>query len=219
MGHFNIPKLHALTHYVDWIKEKGTLNNVNTAVTETMHKMVKDAFRNSNKVDYVSHMCFWDDRRLSVEMRNATLRYLSIDESGHWSEKIQCHFDVENQIRPRIPLLAGLAHAKLLSDVEKSMNVTGFQKAMVSYIQQIRQRFQGDQHLREHYDRCLEKPEDLVIRQASSASLVYQTFQEEDVFKKHHVRCTQNWRGKRSRTDFVLFQNEVVGSKKSFDAF
>ncbi len=72
-------------------------------------------------------------------MRDATLRFLSIDESGYWSEKIQCRFDVENQIRPRILLLAGLAHAKLLSDVEKSMNVTGFQKAMVSYIQQIRQ--------------------------------------------------------------------------------
>jgi hypothetical protein len=48
MGHLNIPKLHALTHYVDWIKEKGTLDNVNTAVTETMHKILKDAFRNSN---------------------------------------------------------------------------------------------------------------------------------------------------------------------------
>jgi hypothetical protein len=67
-----------------------------------------------------------------VEMRNATLRFLSIDENRSWSEKIRCHFDVENQIRPTIPLLAGLAHTKLLSDVERGMNVTGLQKAMVS---------------------------------------------------------------------------------------
>jgi hypothetical protein len=48
---------------------------------------------------------------------------------------------------------------------------------------------------------------------------VFQTFQDEDVLKKNHVQCTQSWWGKRNQTDFVLFQNEVVGSKKSFDVF
>ncbi len=61
MGHFKLFKLHALIHYVDEIKDKETLDNVNTEVTKTMHKIVKDAFCNSNKVNYVSQMCYCDD--------------------------------------------------------------------------------------------------------------------------------------------------------------
>ncbi len=61
MGHFNVPKLHLLTHYATWIKETGTLNSVNTSQMEVLHKRVKEAYQNSNKVDYVAQMCFWDD--------------------------------------------------------------------------------------------------------------------------------------------------------------
>ncbi len=71
--HFNIPKLYSLTHYSTWIKGMGTLDSVNTSQREALHKGVKEAYRNSNKVDYVAQMCFWDDRWLSVEVREATL--------------------------------------------------------------------------------------------------------------------------------------------------
>jgi hypothetical protein len=82
MGHFDIPKLHALTHYATWIKRMGTLDNINTALTKAIHKTVKAAFRHSNKVDFFSQMCFWDDRQISVEMREATLKYLALEELG-----------------------------------------------------------------------------------------------------------------------------------------
>jgi hypothetical protein len=62
LGHFDIPKLHALTHYAPWIKRMGTLDNVNTALTEALHKTVKAAFRYSNKVNFFPQMCFWDDQ-------------------------------------------------------------------------------------------------------------------------------------------------------------
>jgi hypothetical protein len=58
MGHFIIPKLYSLTHYAMWIKEMGTLDSVNTSQMEVLHKSVKEAYRNSNKVDYVTQMCF-----------------------------------------------------------------------------------------------------------------------------------------------------------------
>jgi hypothetical protein len=45
----------------------GTLDSINTLHTEAQHKGVKEVHRGSNKVDYVSQMCFWDNRRLSVE--------------------------------------------------------------------------------------------------------------------------------------------------------
>jgi hypothetical protein len=83
MGHFNILKLHARTHYNTWIRDMGALDNVNTALTKALYKIVKAAFRHSNKVDFLPQMCFWDDWKLLVEMREATLRFLAIDDVGH----------------------------------------------------------------------------------------------------------------------------------------
>jgi hypothetical protein len=57
-GHFDMPKLYALSHYSTWIKEMRTLNNVNIALTEALHETVKVAFCHSNKVDFVPQMCF-----------------------------------------------------------------------------------------------------------------------------------------------------------------
>jgi hypothetical protein len=100
MGHFDIPKLHDLTHYSTWIRQMGTLDNVNTAPTKAMHKTVKAAFCHTNNVDLIPLMCFWDDRRLSVEMREVTLKFLAVDEVGHWSCKIQGSHDVPGEVWP-----------------------------------------------------------------------------------------------------------------------
>ncbi len=108
MGHFDIPKLHALTHYSNWIKAMGTLDNVNTAPTKALHKTVRAAFCHSNKVDFLPQICFWDDQRLSVEMRKATLSFLALEYIGFWSDIIQGPFDLEPEVRPALPLLAGL---------------------------------------------------------------------------------------------------------------
>ena len=59
--HFNILKLHVMTHYINWIRHIGTLDNVNTAVIEIFHKTVKKSYCHTNKVDYIKQMCFWDD--------------------------------------------------------------------------------------------------------------------------------------------------------------
>ncbi len=139
MGHCNIPKLHSLTHYSDWIKEMGTLDNVNTALTEALHKTVKAAFRHSNKVDFLLQMCFWDDQRLSVKMRKATFRFLAIDDVGHWSSKIEGPFDVDAEVQSAKLLLASLKPYAELSTLERQGQVLGFEAAMVSYIKKLYQ--------------------------------------------------------------------------------
>jgi hypothetical protein len=58
-----------------------------------------------------------------------------------------------------------------------------------------------------------------MIQQATSVSLTYPSFDDEDIMKRHLIRCTKSWRGQGERHDFVFFQNEVVGSKASCDAF
>ena len=43
--HFNIPKLHYLKHYMDFIKLHGTMDNYNTEYTEHLHiDLAKDAY-------------------------------------------------------------------------------------------------------------------------------------------------------------------------------
>jgi hypothetical protein len=137
MGHFDIPKLHTLTHYSTWINRMGTLDNVNTALTEALHKTVKAAFRHSNKVDFILHMCFWDNWRLSVEMREATPQFLALDDVGHCSCKIHKSFDVLSEVRPAQPLLASLKPYTSLLDVEESLEVPRLQKAMLAYIKNL----------------------------------------------------------------------------------
>lgn len=47
--HFNIPKLHFLQHYVDFIMLQGTTDNYSTEYTERLHiDLAKDAFRATN---------------------------------------------------------------------------------------------------------------------------------------------------------------------------
>ncbi|KAF8344046.1 uncharacterized protein EI90DRAFT_2901681, partial [Cantharellus anzutake] len=52
-GHMNIPKLHALPHFIDDTHRKGTPNNFSMETPETQHiKMCKEPYRMSNKRDY-----------------------------------------------------------------------------------------------------------------------------------------------------------------------
>jgi hypothetical protein len=87
-----------------------TLNGVNTSQTEAQHKSVKEAYRNSNKVDYVAQMCFWDDRRLAVEMREAKVQYLAVEEVGNWSQKIGEKYCTQTQFPLTPPSLGGLQY-------------------------------------------------------------------------------------------------------------
>ncbi|KAJ2985559.1 hypothetical protein NUW54_g10113 [Trametes sanguinea] len=55
--HFNIPKLHALMHYVDAIVRLGCLDGVNTENSERLHiDYAKKAYRASSRREYLSQM-------------------------------------------------------------------------------------------------------------------------------------------------------------------
>ncbi|TFY75667.1 hypothetical protein EWM64_g8345 [Hericium alpestre] len=56
-GHFNLPKLHTMQHYVDSTRECGTTDNYNTEATEHLHiDYAKDAYCTTNKKDYLQQM-------------------------------------------------------------------------------------------------------------------------------------------------------------------
>lgn len=65
---FNLPKLHALLHYVEYIKDFGTLDNCNTETTERLHiDCAKEACRASNKKEIVDQMVHWMVRVEKIE--------------------------------------------------------------------------------------------------------------------------------------------------------
>ncbi|KAI0038344.1 hypothetical protein FA95DRAFT_1613456 [Auriscalpium vulgare] len=76
-GHFNIPKLHNLQHYIDCIRDFGTTDNSNTEATERLHiDFAKDAYRATNKKDYVEQMIWWLERHDKVAMFDVHVRWL-----------------------------------------------------------------------------------------------------------------------------------------------
>ena len=72
--HFNIPKLHALLHYVNCIRSLGSADGYNTESPERLHiDFAKEAYRASNKRDYVEQMAVWLQRREAMSLRESYL--------------------------------------------------------------------------------------------------------------------------------------------------
>ncbi|KAH9943974.1 hypothetical protein B0H21DRAFT_864378 [Amylocystis lapponica] len=59
-GHFNIPKIHSMEHYVALIELFGSADGFNTESPERLHiDYAKDAYRASNRKDYLLQMVVW----------------------------------------------------------------------------------------------------------------------------------------------------------------
>ncbi|KAG2365568.1 hypothetical protein BDR07DRAFT_1449748 [Suillus spraguei] len=76
--HFNIPKLHQLTHYVDSITLLGAADGFNTELPKHLHiDFTKDAYRASNKWDYEGQMALWLQQQEAVFLCGAYLHWES----------------------------------------------------------------------------------------------------------------------------------------------
>lgn len=63
-AHFNIPKIHAMQHYVPGIMDFGTCDGTNTEISERLHiDYAKLGYRASNRKDYLAQMVKWLTRR------------------------------------------------------------------------------------------------------------------------------------------------------------
>lgn len=68
-SHFNIPKLHAISHYTDAIRQFGSPDGYNTESPERLHiDMAKRGYRASNRKEYFSQMAKWLTRQEAVDM-------------------------------------------------------------------------------------------------------------------------------------------------------
>ncbi|KAJ7076071.1 hypothetical protein B0H15DRAFT_791005 [Mycena belliarum] len=83
-AHFNIPKIHSMEHYVELIQLFGSADGFNTESPERLHiDYAKNAYRASNKRDYIIQMTRWLRRQEAVDrftlyldwMRNGAYRH------------------------------------------------------------------------------------------------------------------------------------------------
>ncbi|KAJ7059962.1 Zn-finger domain-containing protein [Mycena amicta] len=76
--HFNIPKLHAMQHYIDGIRRFGSADGYNTESPEHLHiDFAKNAYRATNKRDYTEQMTLWLQRQEAVARRTAYIAWVT----------------------------------------------------------------------------------------------------------------------------------------------
>jgi hypothetical protein len=75
-GHFNLPKLHSMYHYIASIRSLGSLDGFNSEGPERLHiDYAKKGYRASNRNDYIPQMAKWLQRREAVDIRTAYLEW------------------------------------------------------------------------------------------------------------------------------------------------
>ena len=74
--HFNIPKVHAMQHYVHMIRSHGTADGFNTEASERLHiDFAKHAYAASNRKDYIVQMKTWLARHEAIDIFTEYLRW------------------------------------------------------------------------------------------------------------------------------------------------
>ena len=75
---FNIPKFHALLHYANCIRALGSADGYNSESPERLHiDFAKEAYRASNKRDYVEQMALWLRRHEAMWVRESYLIWVN----------------------------------------------------------------------------------------------------------------------------------------------
>ncbi|KAI9440150.1 hypothetical protein H4582DRAFT_2111250 [Lactarius indigo] len=75
-AHFNIPKFHFLSHYVESIKSLGTTDNFNTQYTERLHiDLAKDAYAATNRKDEYEQMTLWLDHKERIHRHDQHIKW------------------------------------------------------------------------------------------------------------------------------------------------
>ncbi|KAH7907825.1 hypothetical protein BJ138DRAFT_1013929 [Hygrophoropsis aurantiaca] len=76
-GHFNIPKIHSMEHYRMLIELFGSADGFNSESPERLHiDYAKDAYRASNKKDFLIQMTVWLQRQESVDRWTVFLEWM-----------------------------------------------------------------------------------------------------------------------------------------------
>src|SRR5690606_4725877 len=84
---FNFIKIHLLSHFAESIPRFGSLDQFSTEIGEVLHKSPKEAYRRSNKHNFIPQILRWCTRKHNIRMRKLNLMQLTKD--GFWRSEIQ----------------------------------------------------------------------------------------------------------------------------------
>ncbi|KAG1859331.1 hypothetical protein DFJ58DRAFT_875622 [Suillus subalutaceus] len=123
--HFNIPKLHQLSHYVQSITLFGAADGFNTELPERLHiDFAKDVYRASNKRDYEEQMVLWLQHQEAVFLQGRT-KHVSNTYDSTYAERSQL-----THVLAKAP-----AHPhQSVQDIVTSHGATDFFTALQSFI-------------------------------------------------------------------------------------
>jgi len=77
--HFGYPKMHLVSHISESIRQMGSGDNCTTDISERLHiANVKEAYRSSNKVNYIRLMLKHNDWCTGLDNMEETLSYLAL---------------------------------------------------------------------------------------------------------------------------------------------
>jgi hypothetical protein len=130
--HFNIPKLHFMSHYVRAIKLFGTLDNVNTEYTERLHiDLAKNAYRATNHRDELPQMTRWLERREKVFRHG---QYISWCLAGSPAPQSYSWTPPGLQLGRKLQLSKYPSSQSTISDIVKNHGATFFVAALSRFI-------------------------------------------------------------------------------------
>ena len=237
--HFNIPKLHAMTHYIDFIKKYGSATGFDTCYGEAAHKyLMKEFFPRTNKGEtFQQQILLHNTRRHNmVAMADMILYRKTIVQS-------QAEADMEPELskpsRDRLDLLqlgmecspvdvchlAGLAVSpathrqwRRAGQVASCLTLDGLIEALAVFVRENRKKWDG----------VFSSSDELDQREADAgwacnlliglhSSMVCWRLDGKDGANpekrtEEYVRCSPNWRGKANnwRRDYVWVQEHTV---------
>ena len=74
---FNIPKFHAMQHYINAIQSLGSADSYNTEFLERLHiDYAKEGYQASNKCDYIEQMTMWLQHQEAIDFHSRYLDWI-----------------------------------------------------------------------------------------------------------------------------------------------
>jgi hypothetical protein len=208
--HFNIPKLHALVHYVPMIHSLGCTDGYNTEASERLHiDYTKDAYRATNKKSYTQQMAKWLCRREAADLFDAYLQWRSdgAASSNSTTDALECFPPSSNTPMPPSLIIASKPPLTkvTLERLVHEYGATSFLPALLSYLKS-REDFSGvTPHELDRFNlyRNIEIPL-APISALSETSVPASTTLSVDKVRTIPATCSQTLASSPSRFDTVL---------------
>ena len=241
---FNIPKLHAMTHYREFIQRYGSLMGTDSGVGEVGHKtMLKEFFSRTNKGRKYEQQILWHNIRKvnSLAMKDVIFyHHTRAGTSTDTRDEVQVNkptrdrldlrllrirnreenIDLLNQMK--IPL-GTLWQWRQARDVGQHFGIKDFVPILAVFVRESRKKLDGivtKEHEMDDRERDPGWAENWLVGLHPSMTcwpLTGKNSANPDERSCSHARCSQSWRSREDepRKDFVWVQEYAVNSAQT----